>query len=132
MNLLKSARPSDNQGSTMGTTPAIVKSPRIIVKSAGDEKILFISGGGDAKCADMLASEIQRQVHSGATKLTLDLSQADFIETPVLRVIMDWAQQLSLSDASLTVRRLSSSAKRTFDLLKLDWLLTEDETRQMN
>ncbi len=113
----------------MGKSSIIGRSPKINVESAGDEIILFISGGCDAKCAAILASELQKQARSGATKITLDLSEADFVETPVLRVIMEWAQRLSSSDASLTVRSLSSSAKRTFDLLKLDWLLQDENER---
>ena len=63
---------------------------------------------------------------SGAKRLSLDLSNADYVETPVLRVILDSARDLALTDTSIKVERLSPSARRTFDLLQLDWILSDE------
>jgi len=116
----------------MEQTTAISRDVAIEVTPEGDERILRVSGACGAKCAAMLAAEIQKLVRSGAKRLSLDLSQADYVETPVLRVILDWARELaSFSDASLSVKRLSPGARRTFDLLKLDWLLS-DEAKKLN
>ena len=113
----------------MENSTALTRDSIIEVTPNGEERVLHISGACGAKCAAMLSAEIQRQLRAGAKRLSLDLSKADYVETPVLRVILDWARELPSSGSALTVQRLSPSARRTFDLLKLDWLLTDEARR---
>lgn len=107
----------------------LTKDSTIEVTPDGDERVLHVSGACGAKCAAMLSAEIQKLVRSGATSVSLDLSKADYIETPVLRVILDWANELASRGARLTIKRLSASTRRTFRLLKLDWLLSDEASK---
>ena len=102
------------------------RSAGIEVTRKGDERVLRISGACGSKCASELDKEIWNQVRSGAKRLSLDLSNADYVETSVLRVILDSARDLALTDTSIKVERLSPSARRTFDLLQLDWILSDE------
>ena len=105
------------------------RSVAIEVTPNGDEMVLRISGACGVECAAKLDAEIQNQLQSGAKRLSLDFSKADYLETPVLRLIVDSARKLASAGTTLSIRRLSPAARRTFNLLKLDWLLS-DEARK--
>ena len=108
---------------------ALSKRAAIEVTPNGNEMVLRISGACGIECADKLDAEIQNQLKSGAKRLSLDFSKADYLETPVLRLIVDSARKLASAGTTLSVRRLSPAARKTFSLLKLDWLLS-DEARK--
>jgi anti-sigma B factor antagonist len=93
-----------------------------VEESTGDgQVVLTLSGELDPHTAPTLQSALDRTMSAGTpSSLLLDLTGLKFIDSSGLRVLIDAHRTLSEDGNELVVRNPSSTARRLFEITKLD------------
>jgi anti-sigma B factor antagonist len=81
--------------------------------------VLALIGDLDPHTAPMLAEAINSQVDRGASRITVDLAELEFIDSSGLRVLIAAHRDLAQSSGQLTLSNPSESTLRLFEVTGL-------------
>lgn len=82
--------------------------------------VLSLAGELDPHTASTLQDVLDRVLADDSSSLLLDLTELKFIDSSGLRVLIDAHRTLSEGGRELVVRNPSSTARRLFEITKLD------------
>ena len=101
--------------SSCKTTPCAL---RVEAHTCHDEMVLAFSGDADVATAPLLARALTQASDNGRSRVTLDLSGLEFLDTYCLEIIFDIRDKLRDRGADLVLRSPHSSVRRILDILQ--------------
>lgn len=96
----------------------------VAARSEGQECVVTVSGELDLAAASSLEAELDRILGSGATRIVLDLSDLDFIDSTGLSVLVRAQQRAHESDRELGLINPGQQVERLLSLTGLSERLT--------
>ena len=91
--------------------------------------VVTITGEADLYAAAGVEQELTRLIHDGYTRIVVDLTGATFIDSTMLRVLLNVSKRLKISAGELLVVCGEPSVRRIFQVTLLDRVFTIYETR---
>jgi anti-sigma B factor antagonist len=92
--------------------------------------LLSIHGDADLHVAPELRERLTREIDDGASGLVLDLSEATFVDSMALGVLLGAMKQLRARDGRLRLVVPQTELRRIFEITLLDRVLPLDATRE--
>jgi anti-sigma B factor antagonist len=95
-----------------------------IVERSGDQVVARLGGDLDIVTSDDVKRELAAVFDSGATGLSLDLSQVRFVDSSGLGTLVALHRYAEAAGARFAVRKVPSQVQRLFEITRLHDLLT--------
>jgi anti-sigma B factor antagonist len=95
---------------------------------AGDVQVIELEGEGDMLAAPELRAHFDAAIARGATRLILDLSDATFVDSTVLGILVGALKRLRPRGARLAVVCPDPRIRKLFEITGLDRMLPVAET----
>jgi anti-sigma B factor antagonist len=95
-----------------------------IVERSGERVIARLGGDLDIVTSDDVRRELAGVVDSGATALSLDLSDVRFVDSSGLGALVAIHRYAEAAGARFVVRKVPSQVQRLFEITRLHDLLT--------
>jgi anti-sigma B factor antagonist len=93
-------------------------------RGTSDAPELGIRGEVDVSTSAALREELYGMIDAGATRVVIDCSQMDFIDSSGLGVLVGALKRVREKDGELVLRDLNSSARKVFEITGLTKLFT--------
>jgi anti-sigma B factor antagonist len=100
-----------------------------VIGDGGHVAVVTVFGQADLHTAPELRSAISEAVDGGAVALVVDLSEATFIDSMTLGVLLGALKQLRPSGGSVSVVCSDPHIRRIFEITLLDRVFALHETR---
>jgi anti-sigma B factor antagonist len=97
------------------TTPYAL---RVEAHARDDEIVLVFSGDADVATAPLIARALTQASDDGSSRVTVDLSALEFVDTYCLEMILDIRDKLRDRGADLVLRSPHSSVRRLLKILQ--------------
>lgn len=94
-------------------------------RSQGDITHVLVSGDLDMLTAARVRLAIEGACEGAPTRVALDLSELEFIDSHGLELLVTTHRNLTAEGRSLSVTPPSDGARRVFTLTGLDWLFDD-------
>src|SRR3954454_10500537 len=91
-----------------------------VIGDGGTVAVVTVFGQADLHTAPELRSAISEAIDGGAQALVIDLSEATFIDSMTLGVLLGALKQLRLSGGSVSVVCADAHIRRIFEITLLD------------
>jgi anti-sigma B factor antagonist len=91
--------------------------------------VLAIAGDADLHAAPELRARLTRAIGAGATAVVVDLSEATFVDSMALGVLLGSTKELRSTGGRLHLVVSRPDVRRIFEITLLDRVLTLHETR---
>jgi anti-sigma B factor antagonist len=97
---------------------------RISVRGDGGAPTVVVEGEVDVATAPSLRNELYRLIENGATRVVVDLSGMDFIDSTGLGVFVGALKRAREGGGGIELRGLKPSARKVFEITGLDTAFT--------
>lgn len=87
--------------------------------AADGSPVIEAAGEVDVTTAPDLAAALDTMIGSGATSIVVDMAQVTFIDSSGLGTLLAALKQAHATDAGFTLRNLSGSARKVFEITGL-------------
>lgn len=98
-------------------------------ESAGDAQVVAVGGEADFACAPDLRDHLAQAFEAGKRNLIVDLSEASFIDSTVIGVLVSRASQVKEAGGSLQLVCTNDKVLRIFEVTGLDRAFPIHRTR---
>lgn len=106
------------------TTPDAGGDFEVAVDEGPDGPLLRVRGEVDVYTSPALRDELYRLIDGGATNVTLDLADMDFIDSSGLGVFVGALKRIRERDGDLRLRSLQPSTRKVLEITGLTQVFT--------
>jgi anti-sigma B factor antagonist len=96
----------------------------------GETQVVEVVGEADLYTAPELKERIIRLIEAGNTRLVVDLSEASFIDSTILGVLVGAMKRLRPAQGSVAIVSADDKTKALFEITGLDHLFTIHASRE--
>ena len=109
------------EAAALGGRGPIVSPGELLVRVSGAEPAyeLHLLGELDLSTAPQLRDELQRLANNGATQITLDLSELDFVDSTGLSVLITALKRLRQQGGEMALRSPTPGTRRVLEITGL-------------
>ena len=101
-----------------------------VTSAVGGTAVVAVQGEADLHTAQELRAAINDAIDSGATSLVVDLSEATFIDSMTLGVLLGAVKRLRSIDGHVSVVCKDANIRRIFEITLLDRVFTLYRSRE--
>ncbi len=87
--------------------------------AADGSSVIEAAGEVDVATSPALAAALDAMIRSGATNIVVDMAQVTFIDSSGLGTLVAALKQAQATNATLTLRNLSTAVRRVFEITDL-------------
>jgi anti-sigma B factor antagonist len=103
----------------------------LIEESIDDERhVVAVRGEIDLFTAPDMKATLLEIIDAGKTRIVVDLTETDFLDSTALGVLIGTVKRLRARDGALTIVNVDANIAKTFEITGLDQIFTIVPTRE--